>query len=352
MTRSSGQRSLHLLVPGLIDLPELWLREQDENLASKELGRLLDRAVVWTVSETDFETALAASFSVSPAHGVDFPYGAVTRHAVCEDAAEGVWACADPLHLVAGISDVQADGGAALAVTRDEAVALAERFNAHFAGSGLILLPTRPDRWHLRLSDDPQIVTTPLGGVLGRPLRQHLPQGAGVLRWHALMTEAQMLFHDAPVNERREALGLPVVNGLWIWGIGRLPALHPEPAMVSADSSGLAVDFAVATGIPRQEGGMDALLDAEGGWPRLLASEGLRARVARDDWEGWQAELKRLTDEVLLPIESALRRRAIDQLFIHACNGRRFAVQGGRWPILKGGVLRMFRNPVDPWGRT
>lgn len=30
-----------------------------------------------------------------------------------------------------------------------------------------------------------------------------------------------MLFHHSEVNQRREAAGIPTLNGLWLWGGGR-----------------------------------------------------------------------------------------------------------------------------------
>jgi hypothetical protein len=42
--------------------------------------------------------------------------------------------------------------------------------------------------------------------------------------WRHAINEAQMVLHAHPVNQARQAAGQPVVNSLWPWGGGRLPA--------------------------------------------------------------------------------------------------------------------------------
>jgi hypothetical protein len=42
--------------------------------------------------------------------------------------------------------------------------------------------------------------------------------------WRTRMNEIQMLLHDHPVNQAREARGERAINGLWCWGGGKLLA--------------------------------------------------------------------------------------------------------------------------------
>ena len=51
------------------------------------------------------------------------------------------------------------------------------------------------------------------------PARQ-APEGR---RWRALLSEAQVVLHNHPLNAQRVAAGLAPVNSLWFWGAGALP---------------------------------------------------------------------------------------------------------------------------------
>jgi hypothetical protein len=43
------------------------------------------------------------------------------------------------------------------------------------------------------------------------------------------MTEMQMMLHEHPVNQSREARGEPAVNGTWFWGGGVMPKSIVSP---------------------------------------------------------------------------------------------------------------------------
>jgi len=51
---------------------------------------------------------------------------------------------------------------------------------------------------------------------------EYLPTGDVGRQFHRIHSELQMLFHDHIVNQQRAGQSLPVVNGLWLWGGGRL----------------------------------------------------------------------------------------------------------------------------------
>jgi len=138
-----------------------------------------------------------------------------------------------------------------LAPDRAEADALVTLFNQHFGDEGLRLEAPTPERWYL-LTDKPcDLVTRPLVAVLGRPIAGQLPQGPEAHHWARFLNEVQMLFHHSEVNQRREAVGIPSLNGLWLWGGGSLVA-PPDQAsyerVFSADP--LALGLARAGGIP------------------------------------------------------------------------------------------------------
>ena len=159
----------------------------------------------------------------------DLPTGAISL--LGEEAVtdiDGLWMHADPVHLRPDRDALLVFANPSIGPDRGEADALVETFNQHFAGDGLYLIAPEPTRWYLRLDRPLALRTVPLHAVLGQPMAPHLPRGAAATEWMRLMNEAQMLFHLSTVNQRREQQRRPMINGLWTWGLGALPAV-PEP---------------------------------------------------------------------------------------------------------------------------
>lgn len=50
-----------------------------------------------------------------------------------------------------------------------------------------------------------------------------LPRSKQARQWLSLWSEAQMVLHQSPVNQARQARGQPTVNSVWLWGGGNLP---------------------------------------------------------------------------------------------------------------------------------
>lgn len=175
---------------------------------------------------------------------------------------------ADPVHLRPDRDRLVLFAGPDFAPDRAEADALVALFNQHLGEEGLRLEAPTPGRWYLLSEQVPELVTQPLAAVLGRPIAGQLPQGPEARRWARLLNEVQMLFHHSEVNQRREAAGIPTLNGLWLWGGGQL--LPPPTGEVgyarvfSADP--LARGLARARGIPTasQPADLGAVLAAAG----------------------------------------------------------------------------------------
>jgi hypothetical protein len=116
-----------------------------------------------------------------------------------------------------------------------------------------------------------------------------------------------MVLHAHPVNQAREAAGLPVVNSLWPWGGGRLPNLAriPPAAMTTLWS-----DDPVARGIARLLG-IDAPLPSRLGQRRGAPAAGILRRPGAPARSGdaiaWRDALARFEAGWLAPALAALR---------------------------------------------
>jgi hypothetical protein len=166
-----------------------------------------------------------------------------------EGAQPGSWMRADPVHLRVERDALMLHDAASLAVSREEADSLIAALGAFFAGDGMEFTAPVPGRWYVRVPEGETPSTTPLDDAVGRNVFGMLPAQGKRIRWHAAVTEAQMLLAAHPANAVREEAGLPAINGVWFWGGGEWPGtLVPPFASVIADHE-LARGLAIASGL-------------------------------------------------------------------------------------------------------
>ena len=224
---------VHLICPGLFGLPCPDPRALPQ---TPSLDRFLARADQKESPPRDPLETLAAQFGVRARPGGDLPSAALCLLAEAPDQARaGCWFHADPVHLRADRDRLLLFGGPSLAVTDAEAAALVSAFNAHFEAEGLVLMAPGPNRWYLRVPTVPRLRTQRMHRVSGRPLDAARLTGPEAGDWNRWQNEAQMLFHQHPVNQAREAAGLPGISGVWTWGGGVLPQVPGGPDLLAAD---------------------------------------------------------------------------------------------------------------------
>lgn len=79
------------------------------------------------------------------------------------------------------------------------------------------VIVTDDQKWLIKLHSPTDIQTTSVSRVVGQDIDCFLPSGPDKSKWHVLMNEIQMLFHQLDT----EQLGF---NALWFEGVGRLPS--------------------------------------------------------------------------------------------------------------------------------
>ncbi len=222
------------------------------------------------------------------------------------DLADAYWLRADPVHLAADQDKLYLAATAEmLEIAPEEAVQLAQEFNALFRADGWQLFPLTATRWYLRCDRAPAIATTPPQAALARDIRPLLPQGADAMAWHTLLNEVQMLFHTSGVNARRAQRSLPAINSLWPWGGGRLPQRCDIPwQRVYADDC-------MARGLALLGGRPWSPLPAAGG--TVLDGEA-PALVVLDPRNSDWSQLER---DWFVPLRDALRSGRLESLVLH-----------------------------------
>lgn len=208
------------------------------------LRRMLGRGELQRFPAIDAEIWLCQAFEVEQRE--DWPVAPLTAVVDGIDIGGDCWLRADPVHLQLQRNGTRVLAAPALTLNDEEAAALAAALNAHFSADGMTLVAAHPTRWYIRQTGLTGISTSTLGATAGRAMPSLT--GSNASHWHRVLTEAQMVLHEHPVNQAREARGLPVVNSLLLWGGGRKPAVPGRHFSAVWSDEALATALAVQSG--------------------------------------------------------------------------------------------------------
>lgn len=176
-------------------------------------------------------SALLAESCKLPAQ--EFPLAAIERLGMTGVRDSSNWWRADPVHLLVDRDQVAMLPRGALDMSADEAQALAASFNETYAADGFLLEAPHPQSWYLRAPEAWHCRTWNPAQVEGWAITEFMPAGPDEDALRKLMNEIQMLFYEHPVNQARERSGKLVINSLWLWGGGKLPArVEPVPLRI------------------------------------------------------------------------------------------------------------------------
>ncbi|HUO43602.1 MAG TPA: hypothetical protein VMT94_01670 [Burkholderiales bacterium] len=272
------------------------------------LETLLARGNTRTGEALDRAAWLCRTFGV-PARN-DWPVAPLLLRADGVDPENHFWLRADPVHLQPGLNRLVL-AAAIDDLGNEEAAALVNALNRHFAPDGVIFGIAPSGRWYLRTAGAPDIATTPLAQVVGHDIDPHLPRGRDALTWHRIINEAQMVLHAQPVNAAREARGLPAINSIWPWGGGTLPVptASPYAAVLSDDPLTRALAGNIHRELPADLG---AWLAESPAATALLVFSALER--AGSDLNAWQAAVMQTDRDGLAPLLAALYRKQITGL--------------------------------------
>ncbi len=208
---------------------------------------------------------------------------------------------ASPVHLRADRDQVLLFPMDASQLNMDEARALADGFNGHFADDGLVIEVPSPHRWYLLTERLPKIPFAALDEVAGRSLAGFLPGREKAGFWLGVINETQMLFFDSPVNRAREGRGELPVNGLWFDGAGRLPPTLPGGVRP------IHGDHCLLRGL--------AACASEPGEDSLVLFGDIQAALGAVDAAAWLEAMKRL-ESLLSPLMKK------EDIMLYPCDGR------------------------------
>jgi hypothetical protein len=174
------------------------------------------------------------------------------------------WAWLTPVHLHVGTEQFTMTDPATLALDEATSRQLLDAVRPLLETEGFTLHWAAPDRW---LGAHPMFESLPtasLDRVIGRTVDPWLPDLRAARLLRRLQNEVQMLLYTHPLNDQREAAGLPTVNSFWVSGSGVLPPGSSAQAPVLDDR--------------------------------------LRGPALAEDWVAWREAWSRLDAETLAPL--------------------------------------------------
>jgi hypothetical protein len=226
---------------------------------------------------------------------------------------EGYWFILQPAHVQISRTHMLLSDPRQLRLDPADSRALFDLMHPYVAELGKTLVYGDAGTWFLRADDWSGLRTTTSDAVLGQSLSDWLPEGEHSRDYRKLQNETQMLWHEHPVNEARQARGLQMINSFWLWGgaaANRVPT-QTRPVYIAG---GPAWMQALAEPAHRQPTATQVIAHAraEGHANALLAD--LIPDAIAGDWSAWLAQMQRLEHEWFAPLLAALKEGSLDKL--------------------------------------
>lgn len=222
----------------------------------------------------------------------DYPLAAIAANVDGLNVESFYWLRSAPVYLVMQRDTFSMGDQVPLPVSSDEAQALLETLNNHFAEDGLLFEVGLSGDWYLKVPFDYHalpVETILPSCVIQKNISQFMPKGDSAQFWISLQNEIQMLLFQHPINESRELNGKLPVNSLWFSGGGEMPEtdirLVPENMTIVANTP-------FYEGVAHFTNKNFAKLDLEGASPafeQLIrhANQDVRLQLLVDDLGDW-----------------------------------------------------------------
>ncbi len=141
---------------------------------------------------------------------------------------EGDWLIVSPLHWEATHNDALITAvGHELQLSDEASRQWFDALSAFLAPFNQKLYYHDACTWLIQCHEEHQISAKPVYRLLHQSMIPELKNLDKTLFWQRFITETQMFFSTHPLNKAR--IGLPSVNGVWVWGAGPLRARVQTP---------------------------------------------------------------------------------------------------------------------------
>jgi len=329
---------VHIIIPQLLQPLKRWKKGYNVEVRSHYFSQLLQSYNKQPNDSVGINASLFSSISFSTEDELPAAHYRYQVHCHSIPAKDSLLLCADPVHLVVGMSDITLTDKIT-DLTTAEANELIDLLNAHFKQDGLTFIIGSNSQWYLSAPEMESLSTTPLDNVIRKNIA-HYPIRSKQRNWQVLQNEIQMLLHSAPLNQQREIAGLPSVNSLWLWGAGVPQDIEQAPpALVLSDNAVSGEMLAIAGQCSYQQfQNTLAEFDVAATLPKgktIIINESLVEPAISDDLDAYQVELDRLDQHLIKPL-FALWNDAKINIQVDSCDGKLIkAQQTPRWKFWK-----------------
>lgn len=329
---------IHLLLPFALpaaaDAPTAL-----HNIESPALDKLVARAtLIERVVGEDFQRTLPHERWVARQFGTvasgtgaadEAPLAPYMLRADGGDPGTSTWACVQPVHVRIAHDHLVLIDPASLMLTDAEAAALLGVARPLIEELGVRIEAPQPSRWYLASDAFGTLAGASPLRASGRNIEIWLPHeahtGQRSRAWMKLQNEVQMAWFEHPVNEAREARGLPAVNSIWFHAQGAAhPVTSPFTRVLSdaMATRGLALSAGVETGAPPASFAALASQtpDARGTTATtLIELDPFSAPYIEQDWKRWNAAFAALEADWFAPALAALQSGQLSELGLTLC---------------------------------
>jgi len=349
---------LHLLLPFALpaaaDAPTAL-----HDIRSPALDRLIARAtLVERVVGEDFQRTLpherwvARQFGALPSGAAAADEAPLAPYMLRADGGEpgtATWACVQPVHVRIAHDHLVLIDPASLDLSDEEAGALLAVARPLIEELGVRIEAPRPARWYLSGDGFGTLAGASPLRASGRNIEIWLPHeahsGERSRAWMKLQNEVQMAWFEHPVNEAREARGLPAVNSIWFHAQGAAQPVRSPFARVFSDAAatrGLAMTAGVAAAAPpasfaalraagaargasdnalrgASEFNANANANTNTSGPTLVELDPFSAPYIEQDWARWNDAFAAMQTDWFEPALAALQSGDLAELGLTLC---------------------------------
>ncbi|CAB3771040.1 regulator [Paraburkholderia solisilvae] len=246
------------------------------------------------------------------------------------DPGHASWACVQPVHVRIAHDHLVLIDPASLDLSDADAATLLAIARPLIEELGVRIEAPQPSRWYLSSDAFGTLAGASPLRASGRNIEIWLPHeahtGERSRAWMKLQNEVQMAWFEHPVNEAREARGLPAVNSIWFHaqGVAR-PVTSPFARVLSnaAATRGLALAAQVATGAPPHTFAElrvnDVAQAASTSADTLVELDPFSVPYITQDWANWNAAFAALEQDWFAPALAALQAGELAELGLTLC---------------------------------
>lgn len=265
---------MHLIVSFAAPLAE-GARATLSTLSTPALDRLLGNWVEVRRDRGDedrlsmpHERALGAALGWTAADGcLPWAARAAAGHGIA--VGQACWGLLTPVHWRIGSDGVHLADPDALALSETDSRSLFDAVQPLLSGDGFTSVWAGPLEWYAGHESLRGLACASIDRVIGRNVDAWVPRQATAKALRRLQNEVQMLLHDHPVNQAREAAGELPVNSFWLSGCGAAQTEAPDAVQLD---------------------------------------QRLRGPALRQDWAAWREAWQSLDAQTIAPLlESAAR---------------------------------------------